>query len=250
MMEHKRLGATESFSLLFFYIIGSLGANEMKGNLKMTGKEELQGVLSLVDMTKVDLPSYNISAKKYDAIAKTYTKIIFLTSVLELQLKVDPADEESMKRQEIAHRAIKRIAENPLFYHYDNAMQQEKELIQKATDDVFGNRFSTGDPYLRTMQNSTRKSLMLRNMKGMLDFLQQFCNSASETLIDFCMSDEGFEKQLKCFELARNEIQENQEVEVKEQTPAIPETQEKQCSDVERPIPWWKRIFTKKCSTI
>ena len=29
----------------------------------MNGREELQGVLSLVDMTKVDLPSYNISSE-------------------------------------------------------------------------------------------------------------------------------------------------------------------------------------------
>ena len=47
----------------------------------MNSKEKLKEVINLVDMSKIDLPSYNISVKKYDEIAKAYTKIMFFVSV-------------------------------------------------------------------------------------------------------------------------------------------------------------------------
>ena len=62
----------------------------------MAGREELQKIFSLVDMSKIDLPSYNISTRKYDDIAKVYTKVIFLLSYLEVCTNPKETEEDNL----------------------------------------------------------------------------------------------------------------------------------------------------------
>lgn len=221
----------------------------------MNGRENLQSVLSLVDMAKVDLPSYNISIKKYDIIASTYTKVIYLLASLELRVNKQENDEE-VKRFDIAKKTIVKISKNPLIYSYENAIQKENALVKQATEDLYGYRVPENSPHLRNVQNSVKKSLMIKNMKEMLNSLRQFVNSNAENVIEFCMSDENFEHQLKLF----GEVHQEQVQEVPQNCePQICETQVcevEQTSETEenekdeekssKKTSLWKRLFGKK----
>lgn len=230
----------------------------------MNGRENLQNVLSLVDMTKVDLPSYNISIKKYDIIASTYTKVIYLLASLELRVNKQENDEE-VKRFDIAKRTIMKISKNPLIYSYENAIQKENALVKQATEDLYGYRVPENSPQLRNVQNSVKKSLMIKNMKEMLNSLRQFGDSNAENVIEFCMSDENFEHQLKLFadvcqeqeqkqEISQNcepqvsevqvcESKETSETEEGEQQQSV-ETKDEEKSSQKTSL--WKRLFGKK----
>lgn len=226
----------------------------------MNGRENLQNVLSLVDMTKVDLPSYNISIKKYDIIASTYTKVIYLLASLELRVNKQENDEEA-KRFDIAKKTIVKISKNPLIYSYENAIQKENALVKQATEDLYGYRVPENSPQLRNVQNSVKKSLMIKNMKEMLNSLRQFGDSNAENVIEFCMSDENFEHQLKLFaevcqeqEVSQNCEPQVSEVQVceSEETSKVEENEEKQSVEVKneesspQKTSLWKRLFGKK----
>jgi len=230
----------------------------------MNGRENLQNVLSLVDMTKVDLPSYNISVKKYDIIASTYTKVIYLLASLELRVNKQENDEE-VKRFDIAKKTIVKISKNPLIYSYENAIQKENAIVKQATKDLYGYRVPENSPQLRNVQNSVKKSLMIKNMKEMLNSLRQFGDSNAENVIEFCMSDENFEHQLKLFAEVCQEQEQKQEVsqncepqvsEVQvresEETSKVEENEEKQSIEVKneesspQKASLWKRLFGKK----
>lgn len=217
----------------------------------MNGREELQNVLSLVDMTKVDLPSYNISIKKYDIIAKTYTKVIYLLALLELRVNKQENPEEE-KRFDIAKRTIVKIANDPLVYYYENAVQKEKAIIKQATSDIYGSRIPENSPHLRNVQNSVKKSLMIKNMKEMLNLLKQFMENNAENVIDFCMSDENFEGQIKTFKEVQNKepVHSTEEIvqkrEVNNENIDIETQNIEEVSVPEKRIPFWKRLFGKK----
>ena len=228
----------------------------------MNGRENLQNVLSLVDMTKVDLPSYNISIKKYDIIASTYTKVIYLLASLELRVNKQENDEE-VKRFDIAKKTIVKISKNPLIYSYENAIQKENALVKQATEDLYGYRVPENSPQLRNVQNSVKKSLMIKNMKEMLNSLRQFGDSNAENVIEFCMSDENFEHQLKLFaevcEEQKQEIPQDCEPQVnKEQVCEAKETSETEEGEQQQSVETkdeekssqktslWKRLFGKK----
>lgn len=230
----------------------------------MNGRENLQNVLSLVDMTKVDLPSYNISIKKYDIIASTYTKVIYLLASLELRVNKQENDEEA-KHFDIAKKTIMKISKNPLIYSYENAIQKENALVKQATEDLYGYRVPENSPQLRNVQNSVKKSLMIKNMKEMLNSLRQFGDSNAENVIEFCMSDENFEHQLKLFaevcqeQEQKQEIPQNCEPQVSEaqvcgtketsETKGNEEQQSVEVKDEEKSpqkTPLWKRLFGKK----
>lgn len=217
----------------------------------MNGREELQGVLSLVDMTKVDLPSYNISIKKYDIIAKTYTKVIYLLALLELRVNKQENPEEE-KRFNIAKRTIVKIANDPLVYCYENAVQKENALIKQATSDIYGSRIPENSPHLRNVQNSVKKSLMIKNMKEMLNLLKQFVENNAENVIEFCMSDENFEEQINIFKQVQNNgnvhsTEESNHGNTVENENTINESQseEKVCVP-EKKVSFLKRLFGKK----
>lgn len=228
----------------------------------MNGRENLQNVLSLVDMTKVDLPSYNISIKKYDIIASTYTKVIYLLASLELRVNKQENDEEA-KRFDIAKKTIVKISKNPLIYSYENAIQKENAIVKQATKDLYGYRVSENSPQLRNVQNSVKKSLMIKNMKEMLNSLRQFGDSNAENVIEFCMSDENFEHQLKLFaevcQEQKHEVSQNCEPQVSEvqvcETEKTSETEEneeqqsieeKNENNSPQKASLWKRLFGKK----
>ena len=228
----------------------------------MNGRENLQNVLSLVDMTKVDLPSYNISIKKYDIIASTYTKVIYLLASLELRVNKQENDEEA-KRFDIAKKTIVKISKNPLIYSYENAIQKENAIVKQATKDLYGYRVPENSPQLRNVQNSVKKSLMIKNMKEMLNSLRQFGDSNAENVIEFCMSDENFEHQLKLFaevcQEQKHEVSQNCEPQVSEvqvcETEKTSETEEneeqqsieeKNENNSPQKASLWKRLFGKK----
>lgn len=215
----------------------------------MSGREELQSVLNLVDMTKVDLPSYNISTKKYDEIAKAYTKVIFLLSYLEVCTNPKETDEDN-KRLEVAKKTLEKIANNPLVYSYDIAVQQEKEIVQKATDNLYSPYISKDNPRLKVAQNSVKKSLMIKNMKHMLESLHSFVNNQTDNVVDFCMSDDNFERKMQEYNKIQQEVK-NFDASVKpkeeqnEKTDAI-ETNNTVKEPTEVRPSFWQRLFRKK----
>ena len=217
----------------------------LRGREIMTGKEKLQEVLNLVDMTKVDLPSYNISIKKYDIIANAYTKVIFLLSYLEVCLNQKDSEEE-IKRLDVARKTLAKISSDPLVYCYDNTVQQEKAIVQKAADEVCGPYFDKDSPRFKTMQNSVKKSLMIKNMKDMLSSLQSFLNNHPDNVIDFCMSDENFDSKMLEYNKIQQEAKdfETQSAITVEPTKSEEELQVEQ--NIETPkASFWKRIFSK-----
>lgn len=215
----------------------------------MAGREELQKVFSLVDMSKIDLPSYNISTRKYDDIAKVYTKVIFLLSYLEVCTNPKETEEDN-KRLAIAKKTLEKISQNPLAYSYDISVQQEKEIIQKATDDLYSPYISKDNPRIKAAQNSVKKSAMIKNMKQMLESLHSFNKNQTDNVVDFCMSDENFERKMQEYNKIQQEVKEfdanTQQIEQPDEPTDIaePNSTDEVCEN-KKPS-FWKRLFGKK----
>lgn len=163
----------------------------------MNGRTKLNEVLALVDMTKVNLPSYNIAVGKYDAIAEAYTKVIFLCAVATLRSEMDD-DSESAKLHAIAKKTIEEIVENPKRYYYEEAVVKEKAWTEKVAYDYWGSR-SESDPKVRKAIAQARKQRMIRLMQEMLSTLHSAEQSYSDEVLDICMDDAVFENTLTSF---------------------------------------------------
>ena len=93
---------------------------------------------------------------------------------------------------------------------------------------------------------------MLVNMKEMLNLLKQFMENNAENVIDFCMSDENFEGQIKTFKEVQNKetVHSTEEIvqkrEVNNEDIDIEAQNIEEVSVSEKRIPFWKRLFGKK----
>lgn len=233
----------------------------------MNGRENLQQILALVDMTKIDLPSYNISVKKYDAIASTYTRVIFLLAVLELRANKGeiPSTQEESERLGICSKTVTKIGNDPTVYSYEKVVQEEKELVGKAATTLYGGIMTEQAERFRRLQNEVKKSLMIKNMKEMLTSLHLFDENNTDDLIDFCMSEENFQRQLEAFaraqnknagkeaqeEVAENSSKEDETENITEPSP-VDERQESKDANEEcderstKKVSFWARLFRKK----
>lgn len=207
----------------------------------MTGKENLESVLALVDVTKVDLPSYNISVKKYDEIARAYTKMLFMSSILYLCSEDGKSDDETEQKR-VASETAWSISQNPLMYAYEYAFAREGELVQRAAEEVYGHRLAETAEW-QVLQKSTKRSLMIRNLKHMLEMLSEFAETHSDDVLEFCMSEEKFEHQLALF--AEVKMKKTTEIAEKDDVEKGNAVAQADANSSVSKKPFWKRIFCR-----
>ena len=221
----------------------------------MNSKEKLKEVINLVDMSKIDLPSYNISVKKYDEIAKAYTKIMFFVSVLELNNK-NNEDADAEKKRNEAINVISKLIESPNYYFYEDSHKRVSEFVDNLEElKMFRSYFDENK--VRSLRNKTIKTQMVKRLKDMLSILKIVYETYEEKIIEHSLDDEIFERKLKDLTQMMNkkieecekdentdkdveqDVKDNEMVETGEGETKIPET------PVENAEPKRKKIWRK-----
>jgi beta-glucosidase-like glycosyl hydrolase len=168
----------------------------------MSGRQELLRVATLVDMEKVDLPSFNISMRKFDDVAHAYSKVLLLASIVTLN-EADES-EDAKKRRAIAVSTIDKLIDNPNAYSYDECSRAERAIVEQAAEDAWGNI-----PASRRMQDVKQKAknnLMIKNLKGMVSMLKSALDIYPDVLLDKYMDDAAFSDVLNQLRTKREEI--------------------------------------------
>lgn len=141
----------------------------------LSGKETLQDIIGLVDLAKVKLPSYTISARKFDAIGDAYTKITYMLCMLNVASSTD----EDVKNT--AFRFIKKINQNPEYYSYSYMNSVEKEFVEEATIKFFGN--SNGNQQIEHLKRTYRTKGLKDVLAFLLENLQTYAKELPEEVL-------------------------------------------------------------------
>ena len=161
----------------------------------MNGRQELRRVISLFDMTKVDLPSFNLSMTKFDEVAHAYSKILLLASIIALEQSDE--SEESKKQCRIAVQTISKLVENPKAYCYDACSKSEREVVNKAAESAWG--YMPPSKKINQIKEKSKNQLMVKNLKHIMSMLQYADENYPDVLLDKYMDDDVFLSTLERF---------------------------------------------------
>jgi hypothetical protein len=161
----------------------------------MNGRQELLRVISLFDVTKLDLPSFNLSMSKFDEVAHAYSKVMLLASIVTLE---EPDEgEESKKRREVAISTIAKLVANPRAYCYEECSRSEQKIINQAADDIWGHL--PASKKVCQIKEKAKQGLMIKNLKSIISCLKTVEQTYPDVLLDRYMDDAVFYDVLEKF---------------------------------------------------
>lgn len=100
-------------------------------------KEQVQEILSHVDMTKIDLTSFVISEKKFNELAKVYHNMLILSCATIITNGKEKHGDDTVKA---AYENLQGIAENPNVHDYSTVYAYVNQQCEKRLNDYFPNR--------------------------------------------------------------------------------------------------------------
>lgn len=230
----------------------------------MTGRECIQETLSLVDLSKLGLSSYNISRDKFDRIADVYRRLQFGQTMV-----VFNSEKSEPEKKEEAFKTLMFFAENDNPFSYESLAEEVKRIGNAAAERVksttlYWNEYRERE--LREAKKNSNQKMMKDRMRLMLNFIKDCNDGYPEVFLDKVLSDGYFEKNLELFrnsvssakahqtqtakveESAEETVVVNEELAVVEPTENIPEQENTAVHDAEKPVqkkPFWKRLFSR-----
>ena len=145
-------------------------------------QEKVREILSHVDMTKIDLSSFQLSEKKFNEMATLYRNRLILTCVTII------AENDSGK--DSAFQVLEKIADNPNIYDYATVYAGEREVVDKAISDIVSYRDrSINDVKIKAIQKRIKATYkeMRKSIEGALNNGAQFVEEFNEETVNRCL---------------------------------------------------------------
>lgn len=213
-------------------------------------QEKVREILSHVDMTKIDLSSFQLGSKKFDEMATLYRNRLILKCVAMI------AENDSGKDN--AFQVLERIADNPNIYFYDSVYAYERKVVDNAIDDITYRRDkSIYGVRTKAIQNRIKATYkeMRKSIEGALNNGATFNEEFNEETVNRCLKiaqdaiangrqkaaapQETVEVEEKAQVTVEPKVEEKAQVEtmtVEEHQPEAPKTEK---------VSFWKKIFCK-----
>lgn len=214
-------------------------------------QEKVREILSHVDMTKIDLSSFQLSEKKFNEMATLYRNRLILTCVTIIA--------ESDSGKDSAFQVLEKIADNPNLYDYATVYASEREVVDKAISDIVSYRDrSVNDIKVKAIQKRVKATYkeMRKSIEGALENGASFTEEFNEETVN------------KCLQIAQNAVANGRQKAAAEHDVVVAECKAEQTEvvlDAEESAPvdqittsesneeqtkpakvsFWKRIFTR-----
>ena len=131
-------------------------------------QEKVREILSHVDMTKVDLTSFKISAKKFNELSTLYRNRVIISCVTVMLRK----DQHPAEEVDIAFEMLTKVVENPELYSYDTLYRMEREAVDKAINDITSRRDrNINDMKVKAIEKRMKDSY--KQMRKTLEFQEE-----------------------------------------------------------------------------
>jgi hypothetical protein len=218
-------------------------------------QEKVREILSHVDMTKIDLSSFQLSSKKFDELATLYRNRLILTCVAMI------AENDSGKSN--AYDVLERIADNPDIYFYDAVYAYERNAVDEAINDITYRRDrSINGVKVKAIQNRIKATYkeMRKSIEGALENGATFNEEFNEETVNRCLQiarsaiANGRQQALKAHQEPEKQepvVEETPQVVVEqpaEETAQVETmTVEEHPTEPKKPekVSFWKKIFGK-----
>lgn len=157
-------------------------------------QEKVREILSQVDMTKIDLTSFRISEKKFNALATIYRNRL-ITSCVGIML-----DHSNCSKEEIdgAFSILKELIADKDKYDYDHTYTQYRQAVDKVLNDI------------TTERNRSINDVKMKSIdKWMKDKYKHMHTTISAALDQGITFEDEFNEEFveKCLTFARNAIE-------------------------------------------
>lgn len=213
-------------------------------------RQKVLDTLAMVDMTKIDLSSFKMGSKKFDALAEIYTRINISTCARIVIYQKEMTEDEKA----FCSRVIEKYSDNPQYDYYDNSRTIAKKIVEEAMEKVLGN-YRGQD--VNSLKIKSIEDCIKRDYKRMRKIIEALVDKGEKFEYEF---DDDFIT--RCFILSKKalfpETQEDVVEESVEQTVpkqdvcSICEEEPKPpCEEVntpceERKVSIFQRLFAKK----
>lgn len=213
-------------------------------------QEKVREILSHVDMTKIDLSSFQLSSKKFDEMATLYRNRLILKCVAMI------AENDSGKSS--AYEVLEKIADNPDIYFYDSVYAYERKVVDDAINDITYRRDrSINGVKVKAIQKRIKDTYkeMRKSIEGALNNGATFNEEFNEETVNRCLKiaqdaiangrqkaaahRETVEVKEKAQVTVEPQVEEKAQVEtmtVEEHQPEVTKTEK---------VSFWKKIFCK-----
>ena len=213
-------------------------------------QEKVREILSHVDMTKIDLSSFQLSSKKFDEMATLYRNRLILKCVAMI------AENDSGKSS--AYEVLEKIADNPDIYFYDSVYAYERKVVDDAINYITYRRDrSINGVKVKAIQTRIKATYkeMRKSIEGALENGATFNEEFHEETVNRCLKiaqdaiangrqkaasrQETVEVEEKAHATVEPQVEEKAQVEtmtVEEHQPEVTKTEK---------VSFWKKIFCK-----
>ena len=218
-------------------------------------QEKVREILSHVDMTKIDLTSFRISEKKFNALATIYRNRL-ITSCVGIML-----DHSNCSKEEIdgAFSILKELIADKDKYDYDHTYTQYRQAVDKVLNDI------------TTERNRSINDVKMKSIdKWMKDKYKHMHTTISAALDQGITFEDEFNEEFveKCLTFARNAIESGERKAREAEQRTTPVSEEPKVSEPEviteddvaleekpnvAPTPkksFWERIRNKKKANV
>ena len=177
----------------------------------MNGKEQIESVLALVDVKQIETPQYNVSIKKFNAIADVYRRLMYFVS-----MSIFNNEKASMDEKKEAYDIVTAIAKQPDRYNYDSVNKSAVEVTKKACDEVKAQHEAlyryvpwneNNERELRVAVQQTKKNIIKKNLKEMLLIIEH-CKDYPDIFLNSALREGHFEEQIQKLQEHFREIEE------------------------------------------
>lgn len=142
-------------------------------------KEKLKEIIGAVDTKKMLEASYTLSPSKFNGVASTYTKFVYLMALLNL--KSDESEKVS-----VAESTIGKIKNDVDCYSYDAILKKEKAELENATKMYDG---VIEAQRKNVAIHDAAKNLVKKHYISMISTLEYAYENYPEWLIEYIVSD-------------------------------------------------------------
>ena len=240
-------------------------------------QEKVREILSHVDMTKIDLSSFKLSEKKFNELSHLYRNRVIVSCASVILRKDDHPAEDV----DVSFEMLKRVVENPELYNYSTLYHMEREVVDKAINDITYRRDrNINDIKIKAIERRMKDAYkqMRKTLELALEYDNDFEQEFDEEIVEQCLQlakhaierseqKAAAQKNLEAAQQAIKECEKNIEIIRVEaetavnaleaqtstvQTVDVPETaqtcvhsQKEQKVNCTPKKPFWKRIFNK-----
>lgn len=218
-------------------------------------QEKVREILSHVDMTKIDLSSFQMSEKKFNEVARIFHHRVVVSSLSVVCYKDEYTDEEVAT----AFKLLRQAVCTPEYYYYDESRKRAREYVDIAIKDLC---WSPSDPNVQGMRVKVMNNQLKKMYKDMRHMIEQAMEHDNDFIVE--MDDEKMARHMAAAKRAILEGEDKARAlhEEKAAEPAKPDnvpivemvenkvetTQhavEEPTVAVPQKVPFWKKLFGK-----